>query len=227
MEHSQADAIEPDTSKRILVVDDEKNIRFTVVHALRTSSFQVDAAASGVEGLDLFRRNSYDLLLIDLRMPGMTGLEMLREIRRTSPAFPPAVIVTAYGVPQQLLEAASLGAIDCIRKPFSIQVIRAMVREIFRRLKPDSDAAPQTADEFLNEGKRRLMVGNCDDAELALARAVALDPSLTDGHFHLGICALLGGRNDEAADHFRRVLMFDSTNKTAGEYLAWLSEKDI
>lgn|GEM_PF-2107245 len=227
MEHSQADAIEPETPKRILVVDDEKNIRFTVVHALRTSSFQVDAAASGVEGLDLFRRNPYDLLLIDLRMPGMTGLEMLREIRRTSPTMPPAVIVTAYGVPQQLLEAASLGAIDCIRKPFSIQVIRSMVREIFRRLEPEPETSPQTAEGFLNEGKRWVMLGNCDDAERALARAVALDSSLADGYFHLGLCALLGGRSDEAAGYFRRVLMLDTNNKTAGEYLAWLSGKEI
>ena len=209
--------------KRILLVDDEKNIRFTVMHALKAEAFQVDAASSGVEGLNMFRHNDYDLLLIDLRMPGMTGLEMLREIRRTAARTPPAAIITAYGVPQQMIEAASLGAIDCVRKPFSIQMIRGIVHAILERVQSDG-RSPSTASEFLLMGKRQLMTGEADEAEKSLQCATELDPGLIDAHLCLGICTSIGGRSQDAIGHFRRVLQIDPTNKTAGEYLAWLAE---
>jgi DNA-binding response OmpR family regulator len=211
--------------KRILVVDDEKNIRFTVVHALKAESFQVDAAASGVEGLNLFRGNDYDLLLIDLRMPGMTGLEMLREIRRTVAHAPPAVIITAYGVPQQMLEAASLGAIDCVRKPFSIQMIRDIIHGIFERVGESDGRPPATASEYLAKGKREMMNGDMAGAEKSLESATEIDPGLVDAYLCLGVCTLLiGNRSQDAIAHFRHVLQIDPVNKTAGEYLAWLAE---
>lgn len=208
--------------KVVLIVDDEKNIRFTVEHALRSDHLEVDSASSGVEGLRKFRERSYDLLLVDLRMPGMTGLEMLREIRRMAPEVPPAVIITAYGVPEQLLEAASLGAIDCVRKPFSIQTIRSLVGEIFERLEITSESAGTPA-YYLRLGKRELMLGRCPEASELLRKAVAEEPRNIEAHILLGICAVLDDAgNDEATKHFRAALLIDPASKTAADYLAWL-----
>lgn len=211
--------------KIVLVVDDEKNIRFTVVHALKSDNVIVESASGGVEGLRKFQERNYDLLLIDLRMPGMTGLEMLREIRKTDPAFPPAVIITAYGLPEQLLEAASLGAIDYIRKPFSIRTIRSLVDEIFERMElPSQPPAGEGAELYLALGKRALMLGEPGKAEIFLKNALGTDPWCAEGHLLLGICSLLEEKErDEPAGHFRRALGIDPANKTASEYLAWLS----
>ena len=211
--------------KIVLVVDDEKNIRFTVVHALKSDSIVVESASNGVEGLQKFRQGSYDLLLIDLRMPGMTGLEMLREIRKLGAQSPPAVIITAYGVPEQLLEAASLGAIDYIRKPFSIRTIRSLVDEIFERTGLPSMPAEESGNAYLALGKRELMQGSFKEADSMLRNALRIDPWCAEGYVLLGICALLnesGGR-EEPITHFRQALNIDPTNKTASEYLAWLS----
>lgn len=211
--------------KIVLVVDDEKNIRFTVVHALKSDNIVVESASSGVEGLRKYQERNYDLLLIDLRMPGMTGLEMLREIRKMDPASPPAVIITAYGLPEQLLEAASLGAIDYIRKPFSIRTIRSLVDEIFDRINlPFQPPAGEGADLYLALGKRDLMLGQPGKAEILLKKAVDVDPWCAEAHLLLGICSLLAEKGrDEPAGHFRRALGIDPANKTASEYLAWLS----
>lgn len=209
-------------NKAILVVDDEKNIRFTVVHALKSEQFEVDAASSGVEGLQKFQSRSYDLLLVDLRMPGMTGIEMLREIRRESPELPPAVVITAYGLASQLFEAASLGAIDCVKKPFSIQTIRSLVNDIFDRLDLPAERDGSTPMEWLRYGKRELMLGHCREAVPFLLKAIELDPTLSEGYSLLGLCSLLDKKQDRSIEHFRRALLLDPANKTAAEYLAWL-----
>ncbi|MEO5930209.1 MAG: response regulator [Candidatus Kapaibacterium sp.] len=217
-------------TRRLLVVDDEKNIRFTVVHALKSDDYDVDAASNGIEGLRTYVAGHYDLLLIDLRMPGMTGLEMLREIRHISPDAPAAVIITAYGVPQQLIEAAELGAIDFIRKPFSIQMIRGLIRDIFDRIDMDPSAEIEensTAGRCLQLGKRALMTRDCVQALKWLHHAIQLDPTLVDAHLYLGLCTLLTNHIAASIEHFRSALAIDATNKTAAEYLAWLAEQPV
>jgi DNA-binding response OmpR family regulator len=209
--------------KNILVVDDEKNIRFTVTHALTSDEFDIDEASSGVEGLKKSQERSYDLLLVDLRMPGMTGIEMLREIRRRKAESPPAVVITAYGIPQQLLEAASLGAIDYVRKPFSIQTLRAIVRTILERMSLTDDFRPLTADEHLEVAKRKMMFGRHEEAKENLQSAIALDPRNAEDFLLFGVCLLLESHPDQAREAFQRTLMIDPLNKTASEYLAWLA----
>ncbi len=209
--------------KNILVVDDEKNIRFTVTHALTSDEFEIDEASNGIEGLKKSQERSYDLLLVDLRMPGMTGIEMLREIRRRKEDTPPAVVITAYGIPQQLLEAASLGAIDYVRKPFSIQTLRSIVRTILDRINLPGDFLPVTATEHLEVAKRKLMFGDGDGAKKHLQQAIALDPRNGEDFLLLGVCLLLEENRDQAKEAFQRALMIDPLNKTASEYLAWLA----
>jgi CheY-like chemotaxis protein len=209
--------------KRILVVDDEKNIRFTVVHSLQGDDFQVDAASNGIEGIRLVSEHRYDLLLIDLRMPGMTGIEMLREIRQIRTDLPPAILITAYGVPQQLLEAARLGAIDYIRKPFSIQTIRSTVNEIFSRFEIADDSKPVSAADFVRKAKRDMMMGHRPEADAELRHAAELDPQLTEAYTLMGVNALLNDDINAARDCFQTVLMREPANRAASEYLAWIA----
>jgi DNA-binding response OmpR family regulator len=210
--------------KAILVVDDEKNIRFTVVHALKSDLFNVDSASSGVEGLQKCGAKRYDLILVDLRMPGMTGLEMLSEIRRDGTEVPPAVIITAHGMAGELFEAASLGAIDYVRKPFSISSIRSAVREVLERF--DTDAGAEDRRELrdlLMRAKHRLMLREYDDARSLLEAAAGLDPTSSEAYSLLGLGDLLQDRQSEAIMHFRYALYVDPACRMATDYLAWLS----
>ncbi len=207
--------------RSILVVDDEKNVRFTVSHALQNEGYDVDAASSGVQGLQKTALKEYDLLLVDLRMPGMTGLEMLREIRRQSRELP-AVIITAYGNPQQLVEAAQLGAIDFVRKPFSIQSIRSIVRGVIDTATSQYDVPPRDAGGQLRAGKKAMMLGHIEEARSFLRDSIVSDGEHPEAVILLGVCDLLSGEREEAARHFRRALQIDPSSRTASEYLTWI-----
>jgi CheY-like chemotaxis protein len=137
---------------RILVVDDEKNIRLTVQHSLMVANYEVESASDGAEGLKKFRAGQYDLVLMDLRMPQMNGIEMLREIREKD-KHTAAIVITAYLTIDTRLEAFSLGVSDYIRKPFSPNDVREMVRRVLARVQLDThttDIAAASNDSATN-----------------------------------------------------------------------------
>jgi two-component system response regulator FlrC len=104
--------------RRILVVDDEPGMRAGLAAVLGRGGFTVEVAATGEEGLARLRRAGVDLLVTDLRLPGLGGLDLLREARRAGIEVP-AVVITAYGTVEDAVAAMKLGAFDFLTKPFS------------------------------------------------------------------------------------------------------------
>ena len=100
---------------RLLIIDDDPVVRESVVVYLEDSGFVVLEAEDGYRGLELFRQKPPDLLLLDLRMPGMDGLDVLVEVTRDSPEVP-VVVVTGVGVLQDAVSAIRHGAFDFITK---------------------------------------------------------------------------------------------------------------
>jgi DNA-binding NtrC family response regulator len=105
---------------RILVVDDEANIRNALAKLLTKSGHSVKPAASGQEALAMLRSNSFDIILTDLRMPGEDGLQLLREIRKREPAIE-IIVMTAYGTIETAVQAMREGAYDYIEKPVNME----------------------------------------------------------------------------------------------------------
>jgi CheY-like chemotaxis protein len=118
----------------ILVVDDEKNIRLTLRESLKTFNAQVDAAVNGEEALDMAAQQEYDLVLLDLKMPGMDGMEVLRRLRELSPGTA-VILLTAHGTVEAAVEAMKLGAVDFLQKPFAPKEIRDIVTRVLGRQK--------------------------------------------------------------------------------------------
>jgi DNA-binding NtrC family response regulator len=147
---------------------------------------------------------------------------MLRELRRQK-ARMPAVIITAYGIPEQLVEAAELGAIDCVRKPFSIQTIRNIVRDVIETATLDEDFVPESASDYLLKGRHAMINGDLVEAERLLTTAATLASDRAEVSILLGIIAYLQKRHAEAALCFERALAVDPSSKTASEYLSWLA----
>jgi CheY-like chemotaxis protein len=113
---------------RILIVDDEPNIRLTVRLALEQDKHVVDQAADGLEGLAKFGNGSqFDLVLLDHRMPGLDGLEVLRRMRETAPAAR-IVMISAFGTAELSVAAREAGATDFLRKPFTLEMLRGAVK---------------------------------------------------------------------------------------------------
>ena len=124
---------------RILVVDDEAGIREFLVDALAGATFVVDAAESAEAALLTLRRRAYDLLITDLRMPGMSGLELMSQARGEQPELE-VIVLTAHGSVESAVEAMRLGAFDYLQKPVEspealrLVVDRALERRSLQRL---------------------------------------------------------------------------------------------
>src|SRR5262245_28447096 len=102
---------------RILIIDDDDAVRATTERTLRSAGFMVQTARNGEEGLNAARGNVFDVILSDMRMPGDSGLDLLRKLRdlRVDSAF---IIMTGFGTVESAVEAMKLGAVDFVQKPF-------------------------------------------------------------------------------------------------------------
>ena len=117
--------------KRILIVDDDAEIRDLLEFDISSSGYFVDTASDGMEGLNKALNNKYDLILLDVMMPKMNGWEVCREIRETSKV--PIIMLTAKGDEEDELTGFELGVDEYISKPFSPKILVARVGAILRR----------------------------------------------------------------------------------------------
>jgi len=129
---------------RILVIEDEARIQAFLARGLEAEGYTVVAAGDGREGLDLATRTRWDLVVLDLLLPGLNGLQVLRELQRTKPELP-VVILSARGDVQTKLQGFELGATDYVAKPFSLDELLARIRARLR-------GAPTFGDEHVLRG---------------------------------------------------------------------------
>ena len=116
---------------RILVADDEESMRWVLSKALRKKGYTVDLAADGNEALRQVREQSYDLAIVDIKMPGMTGLDFLDKAREVRPDLL-TVVMTAEASMKNAVEAMKRGAYDYITKPFDLEVVDAIIEKVSR-----------------------------------------------------------------------------------------------
>jgi two-component system response regulator MtrA len=124
---------------RILLVEDDPSIREVTAIGLGAAGFEVATAADGVEGLDRFRADPFDLVLLDVMLPRMDGYEVCRQIRRTSTV--PIVMLTARADTMDVVVGLEAGADDYVRKPFDLPELVARVRAALRRAGGGEDVA--------------------------------------------------------------------------------------
>jgi len=128
---------------RVLIVEDEPDIRALVVHHLKREGYQVSAASSGEEALRQVQAAPPDLVILDLMMPAMDGLEVCRRLRQDpATASLPIVMLTAKGDEVDRVLGLEIGADDYVVKPFSPKELLARVRAVLRRSRPAPGAAP-------------------------------------------------------------------------------------
>ncbi|HEX2756655.1 MAG TPA: response regulator transcription factor [Candidatus Limnocylindrales bacterium] len=126
---------------RILLVEDDPSIREVTAIGLGAAGFAVTAAVDGVEGLDRFRADPYDLVLLDIMLPRLDGYEVCRQIRRTSTV--PVVMLTARGDTMDVVVGLEAGADDYVRKPFDLPELIARIRAALRRAGGAADGATE------------------------------------------------------------------------------------
>ncbi len=116
--------------RKILVVDDDEHLRMVLQETLQTAGYQVTVAASGNEALKILEQDAFDLLITDLMMPGIKGVELVGLAKEKYPHIG-AMVITAYGTIDRAVESMQKGAFDFITKPFSISQIESRVQRFF------------------------------------------------------------------------------------------------
>lgn len=125
----------------VLVVDDEKALRDFVRRNLEIRGFQVFSAGNGLEALALFQNNVVDLVVLDLMMPHMDGLETVRRIRQES--LVPVIILSALGEEDDKVRALDMGADDYLTKPFGVGELLSRIQAVLRRARWTQRDAPE------------------------------------------------------------------------------------
>lgn len=137
-------------AKKVLVVDDEKLIVKGIRFSLEQDGMEVDCAYDGEEALEMVRKKEYDIILLDVMLPKLTGFEVCQQIREFSSV--PVVMLTAKGEDMDKILGLEYGADDYITKPFNILEVKARLKAIIRRTSPK----PKEAAKVIESGDMKL-----------------------------------------------------------------------
>jgi len=197
----------------ILVVDDEKNIRLTISQSLEPLDMPVQTAASGEEALEKLRNGLFGMVFLDLKMPGMDGMEVLRRIKKDWPKIR-VIIITAHGTIDTAVEAMKLGAVDFIQKPFSPGDIRELAKSVLEREMLDKD---RTVDyrALIELAKRQITDRSFADARKTVRKAIAADPGQPEAYNLLGALLEMDGKMFEAQKFYLAAMDIDPKFKPA------------
>jgi nitrogen regulation protein NR(I) len=163
---------------RILIIDDDDQLRKSFEKLLTEEGYSVEGAASGEAGLKKIRVNPPDIVVLDMRLPGMNGIEVFEAIHERDPKLP-VIIMTAFGTTETAIEATKMGAFDYILKPFDIPDMLATIEQAlessrFMRLPVDMNAIPEKASREAIIGRSRPM----QDVYKAIGRVSPTDATV-------------------------------------------------
>jgi len=200
-------------NKAILIVDDEKNIRLTLSQALETLGAEIDAAANGEEALTKLKEKEFGLILLDIRMPGMDGMEVLHRVREIRPDIR-VIMITAYGTVESAVEAMKLGAVDFLQKPFDPDEIRELVSRVADREKLDEMKSIDYSSS-IELAKRCIGNRQFDAAAEHVRRAIFVDTQRPEAFNLLGALMEIQGDRAEAQKNYRAALSLDPSYEPA------------
>jgi DNA-binding response OmpR family regulator len=203
--------------RSVLIVDDEQSIRLTLAMALEKLEIPVATAENGQEALDMLAKKPYSLMLLDLRMPGIDGMEVLRRVSGLRPEVK-VVIITAYGSIETAVEAMKLGAVDFLEKPFNAEDVRQLVSSLLDRETQDKYAGREY-DKYLELALKRIHAGEFDAARIYIHKGLSLDPDRPESFNLLGGLSEARGQHLEAEKNYRAALALNSAYKPAQKNL--------
>jgi DNA-binding response OmpR family regulator len=210
-------------SAKILIVDDETNVRLNYRITLETEGYQISEAASGAIALEELLAGSFDLAILDMRMPGMDGLDLLAKMREVGIGVP-AMIVTAYSdVPHAVL-AMKLGAIDFLQKPLRPEELRRIVAEIIKRHAPQKEHPAESFNAHIVAAKRCLNLRSFAMARIHLVKALELNTKSVEAFNLAGVLAELLDDVDKARKYYGQAIKINKNYEPAQQNMRRLFE---
>ena len=190
---------------KILVIDDERSIRSTLKDILEYEKYQVDLAEDGQQGIDLIRKNEYDVVLCDIKMPGMDGIEVLQKIQILLPDVP-VIMISGHGNIDTAVESIKKGAFDYIEKPLDLNRLLITIRNAMDK----SNLITETKVLKKKVNKKYEIVGSSDAIKKIISMADRVAP--TDAR------VLITGANGTGKELVARRL-HDQSNRASGPFI--------
>ncbi|SHI60818.1 TPR repeat-containing protein [Clostridium cavendishii DSM 21758] len=166
--------------KQVLIVDDTKNIREMLKTFLVMEGYKVLEATNGEEALKLLNKNKVSLVFTDIKMPGMSGTELLKAIKKYDKTIT-VIVMTAFGTIKNAVECTKLGASTYLQKPFTVKRVKVVLDEVLKK-----DSLRNNVNIYINLGKKLILEDNYDKAEEILNKALTLSSSNGEIYYLLG-----------------------------------------
>lgn len=203
----------------VLVVDDEPNVRLVFRTTLESSGYRVDEAADGLDAVAKLKESCFDIVLLDLLMPVIGGMETLKLLRDRNIDVP-VVMITAHGSIPDAVEAMKLGAVDFLSKPLTPEALRHVVRDMIERHRPKSEATAPASRETsgttivtltptvidLSPIKRALNQRDFDTAARLLEEALDIAPDSAEANTLMGLLHESRGEDHAAYQCYKKSL---------------------
>lgn len=229
------------SADRVLVVDDERSVRRAVAQALESLDVEVEEAVTGEEALEALGAAHISLVLLDLKMPGIGGMEVLRTLHREGNGVK-VVVLTAHGTIESAVEAMKLGAVDFLEKPVPPEELCALAETALRRKArffglgssrvdrleantapvSDDDAGSGAVESFdvnLEHTREAITREDFDGALRWIKKAISSDPSRPEGYNIIGVLYEIENDARSAQKYYRAALSVDPTYAPAARNL--------
>jgi DNA-binding NtrC family response regulator len=213
-------------SKKILVVDDEPNVRLGYRMTLETEGYTITEAHCGAKALDDLAAESFDLALLDLRMPDMDGLELLGQMRNRGYATP-SIIITAHGDVPHAVHAMKLGAIDFLQKPLTPEELRNVVAGVLTRHGMATTPRARPRDDFdshILTAQRLLNLRDFARAQKHLVRALELNDKSAEAFNLAGVLFEMKKDYDRARKYYGQAIKLDKRYEPAQQNMRRIFE---
>lgn len=184
--------------KKVLIADDTKNIRQLLTACLQHEGYDVVSVENGVEAFEAFKEADFDLAFLDIKMPKMSGTEVLRQIRMLG-IETPVIIITAFPTVKNAVECTQMGALAYLQKPFTTNRVKQILLEVL-----DASEQYKSIDSLLKDAQDKL-TGNCIDEALGILKnALSIDPTFGYTYYLLSVAYKKNGDMEEA-ERFREI----------------------
>lgn len=192
--------------KKVLVADDTKNIRNLLTTCLELNGYTVITANNGPEAIELITKEEFDIAFIDIKMPEMSGTEVLRRLRSMGYTFP-VIIMTAYATVKNAVECTKLDAVAYLQKPFTVERVNDVLNAV-----QDSSLTENKVENLINHAKELIDTNNEGEAAKLLKKALSIDPSVSEIYFLLGRIYDTLKRPEEAEKYYRTAEIFSKVD---------------
>ncbi len=208
---------------KILVVDDERNIRNNLQMVLEAGGYEVETARDGDEAVLRVKEGHYDMVFVDIQMPRMNGMELLRYLRALRPKMP-LVMLTAYGTVARAVEAMKLGAVDFVEKPFDPKAIQLLCQEILERQKIGTSVSTEDLLQLAELARERKAY---IEARVYLKTAMVREVMRPEPYYYLGQISELEGDKRKAIQYYSLALDASADYQPAFEALNRLKRVEV